>query len=244
VIDMVVATTSPRARSPFGHLLRRWRLVRALSQLELAGLAATTPRHISFLETGRSRPRHELVERLREVLGVTPPLDAEWFAAAGLASTQAPATQQRSAQALEELVAELCVPAFLATERLELRLVNAAAKAVLPESADATTLVDAFTSERARPRLANADEVAWGWYDRGIAHGDAIALIARLRGARRPEAAVPGVLRVAIRHELGVIELLALTMRPSVALPWTIEVLQPIDAAASRMLAAALAHSS
>ena len=45
--------------TPFGAALRRWRLTRGASQLALANLAATTTRHVSFLETGRSRPSGE-----------------------------------------------------------------------------------------------------------------------------------------------------------------------------------------
>jgi transcriptional regulator with XRE-family HTH domain len=37
--------------SPFGALLRQWRGLRGLSQLALAGEAATTTRHLSVLET-------------------------------------------------------------------------------------------------------------------------------------------------------------------------------------------------
>ena len=41
---------------PVGGLLRTWRERRRLSQLELAGAADISARHISFLETGRSAP--------------------------------------------------------------------------------------------------------------------------------------------------------------------------------------------
>lgn len=56
--------------SPFGRGLRHWRRIRGVSQLELAGAAATTSRHVSFLETGRSRPSREMVERLGDALHV------------------------------------------------------------------------------------------------------------------------------------------------------------------------------
>ncbi len=41
-----------------------------MSQLDLAGAAGTTPRHVSFVETGRSRPGRELVLRLADALDV------------------------------------------------------------------------------------------------------------------------------------------------------------------------------
>ncbi len=58
------------AASPFGALLRQWRGLRGLSQLALAGEAATTTRHLSFLETGRASPSREMVLRLAEALDV------------------------------------------------------------------------------------------------------------------------------------------------------------------------------
>ena len=53
-----------------GELLRSWRQRRNLSQLELALEAAVSPRHLSFLETGRARPSREMVVRLAEELQV------------------------------------------------------------------------------------------------------------------------------------------------------------------------------
>jgi transcriptional regulator with XRE-family HTH domain len=47
-----------------GRLLRSWRERRRLSQLELAGRAGVSARHLSFVETGRSRPTAEMVLRL------------------------------------------------------------------------------------------------------------------------------------------------------------------------------------
>ena len=52
----------------FGVLLRRWRHIRGMSQLSLAHLANTSPRHISFLETGRARPGRDVVMELAHVL--------------------------------------------------------------------------------------------------------------------------------------------------------------------------------
>ncbi|MGW9436279.1 helix-turn-helix domain-containing protein [Streptomyces sp. NPDC055607] len=53
-----------------GPLLRGWRGRRRLSQLELALRAGSSARHISFVETGRSRPSEEMVLRLAEHLEV------------------------------------------------------------------------------------------------------------------------------------------------------------------------------
>ncbi|MFF5452060.1 helix-turn-helix domain-containing protein [Streptomyces sp. NPDC012950] len=53
-----------------GPLLRAWRERRRLSQLELALRAGSSARHVSFVETGRSRPSEEMVLRLAEHLEV------------------------------------------------------------------------------------------------------------------------------------------------------------------------------
>jgi transcriptional regulator with XRE-family HTH domain len=54
----------------FGVLLRRWRAVRRISQLDLALDADISTRHLSCVETGRSQPSREMVVRLAEALQV------------------------------------------------------------------------------------------------------------------------------------------------------------------------------
>ena len=54
----------------FGDLLRYWRGKRGHSQLELAGEAAISQRHLSFLESGRSQPSREMVLKLGLVLDI------------------------------------------------------------------------------------------------------------------------------------------------------------------------------
>src|SRR5437773_9691857 len=57
----------PRA---VGGLLREWRNRRHLSQLELSVEAEVSTRHLSFVETGRSKPSRELLLHLAEHLDV------------------------------------------------------------------------------------------------------------------------------------------------------------------------------
>jgi len=66
------STTATAATSTkgVGPLLRGWREQRRVSQLELALRAGSSARHISFVETGRSRPSEEMVLRLAEHLDV------------------------------------------------------------------------------------------------------------------------------------------------------------------------------
>src|SRR4051794_20602584 len=53
-----------------GGLLRDWRQRRRLSQLDLSVEAEVSTRHLSFVETGRSKPSRELVLHLAEHLDV------------------------------------------------------------------------------------------------------------------------------------------------------------------------------
>ena len=62
--------TRTRAGAEVGSLLREWRERRRLSQLELSGRAEVSTRHLSFVETGRSRPTPALIERLAGSLDV------------------------------------------------------------------------------------------------------------------------------------------------------------------------------
>ncbi len=54
----------------FGVLLRRWRGVRRVSQLDLALDADISTRHLSCVETGRAQPSREMVLRLAEALQI------------------------------------------------------------------------------------------------------------------------------------------------------------------------------
>jgi transcriptional regulator with XRE-family HTH domain len=62
-------TTIAQSR-PVGELLRDWRQRRRMSQLDLACEAEISTKHLSFLETGRSRPSREMVLHLAEQLEV------------------------------------------------------------------------------------------------------------------------------------------------------------------------------
>ena len=55
---------------PVGDLLREWRQRRRLSQLDLAGEADISTRHLSFVESGRAQPSRDMVLHLAERLDV------------------------------------------------------------------------------------------------------------------------------------------------------------------------------
>ncbi len=57
-----------RQANPLGSLLKRWRALRGVSQLDLAMTADVSARHLSFLETGRAKPSREMLLLLGSAL--------------------------------------------------------------------------------------------------------------------------------------------------------------------------------
>jgi transcriptional regulator with XRE-family HTH domain len=73
------------AADGFGPLLRQWRQARRLSQEALALDSDVSPRHMSFLETGRSRPSRDMVLWLAQRLDLPLREANELLLAAGFA---------------------------------------------------------------------------------------------------------------------------------------------------------------
>ena len=71
---MTPSTSTPirsRRRAPgIGPLLRDWRTRRRRSQMDLALEAGVSPRHLSFIETGRARPSPETLLAIAQCLDV------------------------------------------------------------------------------------------------------------------------------------------------------------------------------
>lgn len=68
-------STDPRALSgtepeTFGDHMRLWRRIRGLSQLQLSVRADVSSRHVSFLESGRSKPSRPMVDTLADALDI------------------------------------------------------------------------------------------------------------------------------------------------------------------------------
>jgi transcriptional regulator with XRE-family HTH domain len=70
VTSATVTPSNAGEQVPVGKLLRGWRERRMLTQLELALRAEVSARHLSFVETGRSRPTSEMILRLAQQLDV------------------------------------------------------------------------------------------------------------------------------------------------------------------------------
>lgn len=131
-------------RDSFGDALRSWRGRRNRSQLTLATEAGVSQRHISFLETGRSKPSREMVVHLGLVLDVPLRERNAMLIAAGFA----PVYPERSIDdpdlagvrhALELMLgAHNPFPAYIVDRRWNLLLANESAGlliAALPEAA-------------------------------------------------------------------------------------------------------------
>ncbi len=166
--------TGDAADSAFGLLLRSRRRARGLSQLELAHAAGTSPRHLSFVETGRSRPGAELVERLAAVLELDTTTTGALLSCAGHRSSRTGAadeTPQRvsSLEPLRQvLVDHEPLPGCAIDHLGGVRLANDPYLRLVPDALDRSPddHVDAFFGESGRRWIENWPEVAWAEADR------------------------------------------------------------------------------
>lgn len=181
--------------SPFGRKLRYWRERRGTSQLELAAKAGTTPRHISFLETGRSRPGRDLVLRLASTLDVPIRERNGLLVSAGLAA-EFP-TYDLSDKSMEPLSAVLRMilrahepyPAWVFASGFQALSANTAGDALFPGLCKMSpeSIVDMwFAPGPFRQMVENWQEVLWAGIDslrREAARTSAPEILALLRRA-------------------------------------------------------------
>jgi transcriptional regulator with XRE-family HTH domain len=123
--------------SGIGGLLREWRQRRRMTQLDLAGEAQVSTRHLSFVETGRARPSREMLLHLAELLQVPLRERNAMLTAAGFAPafSQQPLDAPRLAAAREALQSVIDghepYPALAVDRHWNLLLLNAAAARLL-----------------------------------------------------------------------------------------------------------------
>lgn len=162
------------AASPFGARLRRWRAGRGLSQLALATKVGSTSRHLSFLETGRSRPSRRMVLRLGEALDVPLRERNELLHAAGLPA-EYPELGIRSRDlapfqaALDNLLnAHLPYPAMVMDGQWNVILANSACLRLYGDNLVGSNVVRRFLADPqvARQAIVNWPQVAWSGLDR------------------------------------------------------------------------------
>ena len=97
------------SRAGVGEFVREWRQRRRLSQLELAGDAEISTRHLSFVETGRAAPSRGMLLRLAERLDMPLRARNQMLNAAGFAALY----PERALDAPEMSVARRTVDAVL-----------------------------------------------------------------------------------------------------------------------------------
>jgi transcriptional regulator with XRE-family HTH domain len=189
VVETPVVVTEPMTKS-FGARLRWWRERRRLSQLELAGAAGTSQRHLSFLESGRTGPSREMVLRLASALEVPLRQRNALLLAAGFAPAwresdlSAPELAQVD-RALDHVLAQQePFPALVVDRRWNLLRANTAALRLTaflaapapagPQPPGPVNLAEALVSpDGLRPHIVNWQEVAL-YFLRGV-QADAVA---------------------------------------------------------------------
>jgi len=162
-------------QNSFGIRIRWWRVRRGLSQLDLASMASTTQRHVSFLESGRSQPSREMVLRLAAALDVPLRQQNALLLAAGFAPVwrESDLTAPELAtvnHALDHMLAQQePFPAIVVDRRWNLLRANAGAERLtafltgpspVPASTGTVNIAEWLMSPGLRPLLVNWQDVA------------------------------------------------------------------------------------
>jgi transcriptional regulator with XRE-family HTH domain len=244
--------------SPFGARLRQWRRHRGLSQLGLAGRVASTARHISFLETGRSRPSRQMVLRLAATLDVGLRESNELLHAAGLPSTYPQVALDGPdlawyRSAIERMLdAHEPYPAMVIDRHWNVILANRACSVLFgPQVVGSNFVRDSLANPAAAQAIVNWPEVAWAGLDRLRHHLDRTPFDQELRhlvtlaenalvGVARPATAEP---RLAVcpwfRIDDQIVRTIAMVARFDPIAEVTldelrVELMYPLDQAAER----------
>jgi transcriptional regulator with XRE-family HTH domain len=168
VCDMT--ETAPQPQTEFSRLLKDWRMRRHVSQLSLGLGVDVSARHISFLESGRSRPSRTMIERLCDGLDIPLGDRNALFSAAGFANayrrsrldddTLAPARA-----ALSRIMNKHApFPALMFDRHWNALDANATGALLLgfePGTSETPNMIDALLgADGLRDRILNWDEVA------------------------------------------------------------------------------------
>jgi transcriptional regulator with XRE-family HTH domain len=166
------ATQAGTPTSPAGELLRQWRTARRMSQMALALDADVSPRHLSFVETGKAKPSREMIARLAGALDMPLRERNALLVAAGFAPKypESPLATHALAQvrrAIEFILAQQePYPAFLLNRHWDVLMANAAAVRVNRfvmrgrDSAHGNMLLQFFDPDDLRQAVGNWNEVA------------------------------------------------------------------------------------
>jgi transcriptional regulator with XRE-family HTH domain len=177
-------------RRSFADQLRWWRARRGMSQLELAGHAGVSQRHLSFLELGRTAPSRDMVLRLAAALDLPLRQQNTLLLAGGFAPIwrESPLDADELAmvnRALDFILAQHePYPAFVVDRRWQMLRFNHGGRRLVglltgtpladPDPSRPVNLADALMSpDGLRPFIANWPEVAL-YFVRSV-HADALS---------------------------------------------------------------------
>lgn len=163
-----------QVQSGFGRMMKQWRQHRGHSQLELSLRADVSQKHISFMETGRSRPKEETVYKIVEALEIPLRDRNKLFELAGLAPQYAEVSISDQAvtpykNALIRLLEQQDpYPAYVVDRWWNLVEANKAGQRFFMASGENTpNIIDAFMMPGVlRDMVLNFPEVAWALYRR------------------------------------------------------------------------------
>jgi transcriptional regulator with XRE-family HTH domain len=206
LMDSTSVDTAAGTTSRVGRLLRGWRAARGLSQLDLALRAGFSARHLSFVETGRSRPSRDALLAIAEALDVPLRERNQLLEAAGFADAYRETTLDAAEMAHVRGVLRFILerhapyPAIVLDRYSTCLLANAAASRLIELIVDPSLIAPnanhlrlAFHPLGARRFIVNWEEVArhlLGRAERELAPAvddpRAAALLAELRGYAGP----------------------------------------------------------
>lgn len=158
--------------APIGTLLREWRALRRLSQMDLALEAGISTRHLSCIETGKAQASRDVVSGLADALSMPLRERNALMLAAGFAPrySETPLLRpelDRMREAIEFILGhQEPYPAFVINRRWEVVLANAAAMRMNRflmkgrPMRHTNMLHQVFDPEDFRPVIANWQEVA------------------------------------------------------------------------------------
>jgi transcriptional regulator with XRE-family HTH domain len=126
-------------------LLKHFRRARGMSQLDLASAAEVSPKHLSFLETGRAKPSREMVLRIGSTLALSLRDQNALLVAAGFTETFPETAMARIAPPIRSALERMLsmhepYPMVVFDGNYELRMLNHGATALLSRAVPPSAL--------------------------------------------------------------------------------------------------------
>lgn len=173
-MDTAADGCSDKLALKFGSILREWRRAHGASQLNLALICGLSQRHLSFLESGRSRPSRGMVFHLASAMAVSPQQRNAMLLTAGFAPVYAQRAGSASAlRPVDDMVSHALrqqepFPGIVVDSAYNILHANDAADALiaflLPDmdtDAEPLNVVElVLRPDRLRPSIENWDELA------------------------------------------------------------------------------------